>query len=61
MRSMLGISSAIAAKHYQRAGITQAARTYDDLISRLQAEAVVRQSYRRRRGNPGNTETGGST
>lgn len=58
---MLGISSAIAAKHYQRAGATQAARTYDDLISRLQAEAVVRQSYRRRRGNPGNTETGGST
>jgi len=46
---MVGITASVARDHYERAGEVLATKSFSDQPARLQAEAVIRQGYRRRR------------
>ena len=46
---MLGIIPPVLLQHYERVGQAQAAKSFDRLISQLQADAVMRQAYKRTR------------
>jgi hypothetical protein len=49
---MLGITSDVVRNHYQRAGQAGAAKRFNTLLEQLQAEAIARMGYRKRRPRP---------
>ncbi len=49
---MLGITPGVVSEAYNRAGQTGAAKSFNTLIDALQAEAITRMGYRKRRPQP---------